>query len=64
MVGDTVNIASRVEAYCRTLNATVLVTGVSFNRLLLKAASTSLRPSHVKEGICSEAAKSLFISTT
>ena len=27
VVGDTVNIASRVEAYCRPLNAAMLVTG-------------------------------------
>jgi class 3 adenylate cyclase len=27
VIGDTVNIASRVEAYCRPLNAAVLVTG-------------------------------------
>ena len=27
VLGDTVNIASRVEAYCRSLDAAVLVTG-------------------------------------
>jgi class 3 adenylate cyclase len=34
VVGDTVNIASRVEAYCRTLDAAVLVTGALMDALL------------------------------
>ena len=34
VVGDTVNIASRVEAYCRALNATVLVTAEFIESLI------------------------------
>jgi adenylate cyclase len=34
VIGDTVNLASRVEAYCRTLNATVLVTDALMEALL------------------------------
>jgi class 3 adenylate cyclase len=33
VVGDTVNIASRVEAYCRSLDAAVLVTGAFVDSL-------------------------------
>jgi class 3 adenylate cyclase len=33
VLGDTVNIASRVEAYCRSLDAAVLVTGALVDRL-------------------------------
>jgi len=33
VVGDTVNIASRVEAYCRSLDAAVLVTGAFVDAL-------------------------------
>jgi class 3 adenylate cyclase len=34
VIGDTVNIASRVEAYCRVIDASVLVTGDFMNALL------------------------------
>jgi class 3 adenylate cyclase len=39
VVGDTVNIASRVEAYCRSLNASVLVTGDIVHALLAEGSS-------------------------
>src|SRR5689334_3616044 len=36
VIGDTVNLASRVEAYCRTLSAEVLVTDGFMQALLLE----------------------------
>ena len=41
VVGDTVNIASRVEAFCRTLDAEILVTA-SFVEALLAEGSGKL----------------------
>ncbi len=49
LVGDTVNIASRVEAYCRTLDASVLVTG-EFVEALLVEGSLELAKAFVDEG--------------
>ncbi|HVQ70226.1 MAG TPA: adenylate/guanylate cyclase domain-containing protein [Bradyrhizobium sp.] len=49
LVGDTVNIASRVEAYCRTLDASVLVTG-EFMAALLAEGSQELAKAFVDEG--------------
>jgi adenylate cyclase len=49
LVGDTVNIASRVEAYCRTLDAPVLVTG-KFVEALLAEGSLELAKAFVDEG--------------
>src|SRR3954447_24763605 len=49
LVGDTVNIASRVEAYCRTLNTSVLVTG-EFVEALLAEGSLELAKAFVDEG--------------
>jgi len=48
LVGDTVNIASRVEAYCRTLDASVLVTG-EFMEALLAEGSLELAEAFVDE---------------
>jgi class 3 adenylate cyclase len=39
VIGDTVNIASRVEAYCRHLNAAVLVTDEFMQALLAEGGS-------------------------
>jgi class 3 adenylate cyclase len=50
LVGDTVNIASRVEAYCRTLDASVLVTG-EFVEALLAEGSLELVKAFVDEGL-------------
>ena len=50
VVGDTVNIASRVEAYCRHLNANVLVTG-EFVQALLKEGSQELGRRFADEGL-------------
>jgi class 3 adenylate cyclase len=50
LIGDTVNIASRVEAYCRTLNASVLVTG-EFLEALLAEGSRELAEEFVDEGL-------------
>src|SRR5713226_5891002 len=49
LVGDTVNIASRVEAYCRTLDASVLVTG-EFVEALLAEGGLELAKAFVDEG--------------
>jgi len=49
LVGDTVNIASRVEAYCRTLGASVLVTG-EFVEALLAEGSLELANAFIDEG--------------
>jgi len=49
LIGDTVNIASRVEAYCRTLDAAVLVTG-EFVEALLAEGSPELAKAFVDEG--------------
>jgi class 3 adenylate cyclase len=49
LVGDTVNIASRAEAYCRTLDASVLVTG-EFVEALLVEGSLELAKAFVDEG--------------
>jgi class 3 adenylate cyclase len=49
LVGDTVNIASRVETYCRTLDASVLVTG-EFVEALLAEGSLELAEAFVDEG--------------
>ncbi|MCS3893494.1 adenylate cyclase [Bradyrhizobium japonicum USDA 38] len=49
VVGDAVNIASRVEAYCRVLDATVLVTG-DFMRCLLAEGSFDLAKAFTSEG--------------
>jgi class 3 adenylate cyclase len=49
LVGDTVNIASRVEAYCRVLDAPVLVTG-EFMKALLAEGSLDLAKAFVDEG--------------
>jgi adenylate cyclase len=40
VVGDTVNIASRVEAYCRTLDAAVLVTDAFIDSLHSEGSGT------------------------
>lgn len=40
VVGDTVNVASRVEAYCRTLDAAVLVTGAFVASLRAEGSAT------------------------
>jgi len=48
LVGDTANIASRVEAYCRTLDASVLVTG-EFMEALLAEGSLELAEAFVDE---------------
>ncbi len=50
LVGDTVNIASRVEAYCRTLDASVLVTG-EFVEALLSEGSLELAKAFADEGL-------------
>src|SRR4051812_39207338 len=49
LVGDTVNIASRVEAYCRTLDTSILVTG-EFVEALLAEGSLELAKAFVDEG--------------
>jgi class 3 adenylate cyclase len=49
LVGDTVNIASRVETYCRLLDASVLVTG-EFIEALLAEGSLELARAFVDEG--------------
>jgi adenylate cyclase len=49
VVGDAVNIASRVEAYCRVLNATVLVTG-DFMQSLLAEGSFDVAKAFTSEG--------------
>ena len=49
VIGDTVNIASRVEAYCRALNAAVLVTG-EFMQALLAEGSFDIAEVFVDEG--------------
>jgi class 3 adenylate cyclase len=49
LIGDTVNIASRVEAYCRTLDASVLVTG-EFVEALLTEGSLELARVFADEG--------------
>jgi class 3 adenylate cyclase len=49
LVGDTVNIASRVEAYCRILDASVLVTG-EFVKALLAEGSMELAKVFADEG--------------
>jgi class 3 adenylate cyclase len=49
LVGDTVNIASRVEAYCRTLEASVQVTG-QFVEALLAEGSLELANEFFDEG--------------
>ena len=49
LVGDTVNIASRVEAYCRTLDASVPVTG-EFVEVVLAEGSLELAKAFVDEG--------------
>jgi class 3 adenylate cyclase len=49
LVGDTVNIASRVEAYCRILDAPVLVTG-EFMEALLAEGSLDLAKAFTDEG--------------
>jgi len=49
LVGDTVNIASRVEAYCRILDASVLVTG-EFVEALLAEGSVELAKVFADEG--------------
>lgn len=50
LVGDTVNIASRVESYCRILDAPVLVTG-QFLEALLAEGSQDLAKAFVDEGV-------------
>lgn len=49
LVGDTVNIASRVEAYCRTLDTSVLVTA-EFVEALITEGSLELVKAFVDEG--------------
>jgi class 3 adenylate cyclase len=49
LVGDTVNIASRVEACCRTLDTSVLVTG-EFMDALLAEGSVELANAFADEG--------------
>jgi adenylate cyclase len=49
VVGDTVNIASRVEAYCRVLDAAVLVTG-EFMQALLAEGSLDVAQGFRDEG--------------
>jgi class 3 adenylate cyclase len=49
LVGDTVNIASRVEAYCRTLDVSVLVSA-EFVEALLAEGSPELAKIFVDEG--------------
>ncbi|MBR0822826.1 adenylate/guanylate cyclase domain-containing protein [Bradyrhizobium liaoningense] len=49
VVGDTVNIASRVESYCRVLDATVLVTG-EFMKSLLAEGSFDVAEAFTSEG--------------
>jgi class 3 adenylate cyclase len=49
LVGDTVNIASRVEAYCRILDVPVLVSG-EFMKALLAEGSLDLAKAFVDEG--------------
>jgi adenylate cyclase len=50
VVGDTVNIASRVEAYCRSLNASVLITDDIVHALLAEGSS-ELAKAFVDEGM-------------
>ncbi|WOH56958.1 MULTISPECIES: adenylate/guanylate cyclase domain-containing protein [Bradyrhizobium] len=50
LVGDTVNIASRVEAYCRNLGAAVLVTD-AFMQALLAEGSLELAKAFTDEGL-------------
>ena len=50
VIGDTVNLASRVEAYCRTLNAAVLVTD-SFMQALLLEGNIETAKSFTDEGM-------------
>jgi class 3 adenylate cyclase len=50
LIGDTVNIASRVEAYCRTLDASVLVTDELIQALLAEG-SLELAKVFVDEGL-------------
>jgi len=49
VIGDTVNLASRVEAYCRALDAAVLVTG-DFMQALLAEGSIDVANSFTDEG--------------
>jgi adenylate cyclase len=49
VVGDTVNVASRVEAYCRALDASVLVTGAMIDALRAEG-SDALAERFVDEG--------------
>ncbi|MET4346600.1 adenylate/guanylate cyclase domain-containing protein [Bradyrhizobium sp. RT9a] len=49
LVGDTVNIASRVEAYCRILDAPMLVTG-EFVEALVAEGSSNLVKVFIDEG--------------
>jgi adenylate cyclase len=50
VIGDTVNLASRVEAYCRTLNAAVLVTD-GFMQALLMEGNIDTAKSFTDEGM-------------
>jgi class 3 adenylate cyclase len=50
VIGDTVNIASRVEAYCRSLNAAMLVTG-DFVEALRAEGSFELAGIFTDEGL-------------
>jgi class 3 adenylate cyclase len=50
LIGNTVNIASRVEAYCRILDASVLVTG-EFLEALLAEGSSELAEEFIDEGL-------------
>jgi adenylate cyclase len=50
LIGDTVNVASRVEAYCRSLNASVLVTG-EFMQALIEEGSADLAKAFTDEGL-------------
>ena len=50
ILGDTVNIASRVEAYCRSLDASVLVTG-EFVQALRAEGSVELAKAFTDEGL-------------
>jgi class 3 adenylate cyclase len=50
VLGDTVNIASRIEAYCRVLDVPVLVTG-GFVQALLAEGSLELAKAFSDEGV-------------
>ena len=50
VIGDTVNIASRVEAYCRSLDAAMLVTG-DFVEALRAEGSFELAAIFTDEGL-------------